>query len=250
MKHMIEKIKAPFMSSINKERVVFLFVCFFLAIFLVRYHLFSCKKEREFDSALRIETTKSGKIQTEKDILVLTKKELEKRNKELAKELEDQKGQVIYITQIKTVIVRDTQYLTNTLIEYPDGSKGLKWGYDTIFSPGNTRALAGESRFRINESGITPLETIISKDEFGINIITGFKEREKQIEIFVRSDYPGFKVSSIEGAVIDPRKSEVLKSYFPPKKWGLGPQVGATMTREGNISPYIGLGLSYNLIRF
>jgi hypothetical protein len=84
----------------------------------------------------------------------------------------------------------------------------------------------------------------------GIKFYTGIKERERQIEIFVRSDYPGFSVSSIEGALIDPRKSEVIRSYFPPKKWGLGPQVGGTISREGKISPYLGIGLSYNFIRF
>jgi hypothetical protein len=250
MKHVIEKIKAPFMSRINKERVVFLSIILFLsALFVGEFYTFSGEK-REFNAALRMETTKSGKLQAEKDILVLSKEDLETQNKALSDELKDQKGQVIYITQVETRIVTDTQYLTNTLVEYPDGAFGLRWGYDTTFSPGNSRALEGVSKFKINELGVFPLTTEVTKDEFGINIITGIKEREKQIEIFVRSDYPGFKVSSIEGAVIDPHKSEVLKSYFPPKKWGLGPQVGATMTREGRVSPYIGLGLSYNLIRF
>jgi hypothetical protein len=238
------------MSRINKERVVFLSIIIFLVLNLTRTYFSLNSGKRAYEEALRVEATKSGKLQFEKDVLVLSEKDLKEKNDSLYNEVKDQKGQVIFITDVRTVIETDTQYLTNTLIEYPDASFGLKWGYDTTFSPGNYRSLAGESKFRVTQTGVSPLSTEVTKDVMGMKFYTGIKEREGQIEIFVRSDYPGFSVSSIEGALIDPRKSEVIRSHFPPKKWGLGAQVGGTMNREGKIVPYIGVGLSYNFIRF
>lgn len=35
-----------------------------------------------------------------------------------------------------------------------------------------------------------------------------------------------------------------------PKPWGIGLQVGATTTDFKEVKPYIGIGISYNLIRF
>ena len=56
---------------------------------------------------------------------------------------------------------------------------------------------------------------------------TGFTEnKDGLLEIFVKSDYPGFKVSKLDGALIDPKKSNVLKKYFPEKRWGLGVYCG------------------------
>lgn len=36
----------------------------------------------------------------------------------------------------------------------------------------------------------------------------------------------------------------------PPKRWGLGIQVGYGITLDGRPQPYIGIGLSYNFLRF
>jgi len=35
-----------------------------------------------------------------------------------------------------------------------------------------------------------------------------------------------------------------------PKRWGLGVQVGYGITTSGDVKPYLGVGLSYNLVRF
>jgi len=43
---------------------------------------------------------------------------------------------------------------------------------------------------------------------------------------------------------------EALKQAKKPKRFGLGVQAGATLDKKINPTPYIGIGLSYNLIRF
>lgn len=36
----------------------------------------------------------------------------------------------------------------------------------------------------------------------------------------------------------------------PPKRWGLGIQAGYGINTSGQVRPYIGIGISYNLLRF
>lgn len=40
------------------------------------------------------------------------------------------------------------------------------------------------------------------------------------------------------------------KVYQKPKKWGIGVSIGAGLDRNFEITPYIGIGIQYNLIRF
>lgn len=44
---------------------------------------------------------------------------------------------------------------------------------------------------------------------------------------------------------------DVLITKTPrPKRWGLGVQVGYGINTSGDVKPYIGVGVSYNLLRF
>lgn len=49
-----------------------------------------------------------------------------------------------------------------------------------------------------------------------------------------------------------PREVVTIKDYQKPKRWGVGIQVGYGMTLKGqpHFSPYIGVGISYNLFSF
>ena len=95
----------------------------------------------------------------------------------------------------------------------------------------------------------------ITTDELGISLTTGLTENGDFLEIFVKSTYPGFTPTSINGSLIDPTKSEVIKKYFPPKKWAIGVFVGYGVyfdpmnIRVGN-GLQIGLGLQYNILQW
>jgi hypothetical protein len=92
----------------------------------------------------------------------------------------------------------------------------------------------------------------------GFSFVTGLREKDKALEIFVTPKYPGMTVTQIEGAVIDPYKSDVLKKMFPNKKFSLGPYVGVGVGAGVGLNGKpifgpvfnIGVGLQYSIIKF
>jgi len=83
-----------------------------------------------------------------------------------------------------------------------------------------------------------------------MHLVTGLTEEDKKLKIFIRSDFPGFSITKLDGAIIDPQKSDIIKSFFPKKKWGIGPSI--TLGLDNNLKPAISVGISvsYNIINF
>lgn len=207
--------------------------------------------------SVRVSKNKNGDLEYSKNILVSEKNDLKSLNKDLSNELEKEKGKIFEITKFVNTITIDTLYLTNTVIKYNDGSNGLKWTYDTIYDSENERHLAGVSNFIIDTNGyIIPLATLITTDDIKFNIITGLRESNGNIEVFVRSNYPNFVTNDLSSAIIDPHKHPVLKKFTKPKRWGIGPYGGFGLGT--NIFPHtnigvgfsFGIGIQYSFIRF
>lgn len=212
------------------------------------------------NDTVRVEKDKLNREVYVKRTLLATNKNLEGLNSSLSSEVKSLKGKVIYLQSSKTKIEVDTQYIDNYITVYPDNKYSLDWKFDTTYSEGNYRRFSGNSFFRIEKDtdSIIPGKTRINHDEMGFSFITGLREKDKSLEIFVTPKYPGMKVTEIEGAVIDPSKSVLLKKMFPEKRWGIGPQIGIGIGGGYNINGtpafgpmiYFGLGANYSLIRF
>ena len=195
-----------------------------------------------------------------KKILIADKKSLEKLNKDLKDELDKQKGKVIVIKKVVTETKIDTHYINNYLTAYGNNLFSLDWKYDSTFSINNYRKFSGKSFFVIDtiNNKVFPGKTRIDQDEIGFSFVTGIREKDKSLEIFVTPKYPGMKITEIDGAFIDPYKSDVLKNIFPNKKWSVGPYIGVGMGAgyglNGNaiVGPVlnIGLGIQYSWFKF
>jgi hypothetical protein len=215
------------------------------------------QNNRALSDSVRYEKTKSGKLEAVKNILIADKKDLADLNAELAKELKEEKGKVKEIYKFITIIKHDTIYIPTYLIKYADGSNGLIWQHDTIYNKDNERHLAGVSRFKVDSLGtITPMGTLITRDDIMFSLVTGLKENGDNIEIFIRSDYPGFKALKIDGAIIDPKKHPVVKKFTKQKRFGIGPYVGIGLgintipnTNVG-VGLQMGIGIHYDIIKF
>lgn len=211
------------------------------------------------NDTVRVVKNKAGELQSQKSILIADKDNLSNLNAELGDELKKQKGTVVYLQ--KTVIELKNQPPTNihtTDYVYPDGRRSLKWTYDTTYSVGNSRSLAGESFFRIDtiKSAFTvkPLLTNITTDGMKIKLITGLKKDKDKYEIFIKSDYPGFTVTELDGAFI-PTNDPIFGSPPKPKRFGLGVNLGPgiyynLINKNINIGVGIQIGLQYNFLKF
>jgi uncharacterized protein DUF6808 len=71
------------------------------------------------------------------------------------------------------------------------------------------------------------LNKVIDNNSSALNVIVALKEKEAALKV--------------ESAVLVERNKRI-------KRWGIGAQAGATY--DGETKPYIGVGISYNLIRF
>jgi len=209
---------------------------------------------------VRIQKNKAGEATYVRKTLLADKKSLEKLNKDLKDELDKQKGKVIVIERVVTETKVDTQYVNNYLSSYGNNKFSLDWKYDSTFSVNNYRKFSGKSFFIVDtiNNKVLPGITRIDQDEMGFSFVTGLREKDKALEIFVTPKYPGMTVTQIEGAVIDPYKSEVLKKMFPNKKFSVGPYVGVGIGAGVGLngSPIfgpvfnIGVGLQYSIIKF
>ena len=209
---------------------------------------------------VRLQKNKEGEDMYVRKTLLASKKNLEDLNKNLADELKRIKGDVIVIHDVETVVKTDTQYVNNYLTVYPDGSYSLDWKFDTTFSVNNYRKFSGDSFFKIDSTTnkVIPGTTRINEDEMGFSFVTGLREKDKSLEIFVTPKYPGMKITDIEGAIIDPYKSTVLKNMFPNKKFSVGPYVGVGLGAGYGLNGKpiagamfnIGVGIQYSIIKF
>jgi hypothetical protein len=83
-------------------------------------------------------------------------------------------------------------------------------------------------------------------DKVYTDLVIGKTLKNDKLELFVSSSNSGLVVDKLEGSVIDLKAYQTL---LPKKRFSIGLQVGYGFTMYG-LSPYIGIGGSYNLIKF
>jgi hypothetical protein len=258
----------------NKFRNILIGVIILLLIIVgVLYKLNSNKNvdleiykqnQSALNDSVRVSKNKVGDLEFSKNILIADKNTLEKLNKELYDEFKKEKGKVSELSSLIASIKskpNDTIKIPSDLITYPNGDRGLAWKYDTIFNNKNYRKVEGVSKFKINFSNLTyeiiPLSTEITKFDLGFNIIQGLRENKNgEVEMFVRSDHPGFEVNDLNSMVISPDKNPILKKFSKSskqKRFGFGFYGGYGLNINNStvlLAPQFGVGFNYSLFNF
>ena len=81
---------------------------------------------------------------------------------------------------------KDTVTIMNTVTKFADGTYGLKWNYDTLFDANNGRHIKGVSKFKLLEDSVIGLNTTLEKDIIQLKLVTGLKEVNDNVEIFIK----------------------------------------------------------------
>ncbi len=250
-------------NKINIILIILVLITSLVIIFLINKNddlrvenNISKQNEKALKDVIRVSKNKIGDLEYSKNILISEKDNLKNLNEDLDKELKKEKGKVFQLTKyvIKLEKEKDTITVTNELVIYPEGVNGLKWEYKKLYNHENFREIAGVSKFTIDSLGlIKPLETEITKDLFVFNIIQGLREKGDNLEMFVRSDYPGFELRDLNSVLIDPKNHPAVKKFTKKKKFGISLYTGYGGTVINNtviITPQGGVGLTYDLIQF
>lgn len=190
-------------------------------------------------------TNKKGENYVAKDVFMQATADLKKQNAEIYKEFKSLKENPLVITKYSTKFKIDTVYAESQEITKKDtGSFDLKWK-----SP--------ENKY-YSFSGVTNVQKDFSKFNTQIynftsnaNLTSDLVEKNGQFTIMVKSDNPYLNINNINGTVLDLRKNKTIKKMFPQKKFGIGPIVGYGYDfKESKFAPFIGIGVSYNLLKF
>lgn len=209
--------------------------------------------------SVRTEKNRNGELISVKKTLLADKGNLEILNKDLSEEVKKLKGVIVSIQKIGGIIKSDPITITNNVVKYRDGVYGLSWNYDTVYTPGNFRRFSGETSVLVDSlRNISSLGTRINRDELGLTLVTGLREKNGSLEIYVDPQYPGMTITRIDGAIIEPQKSEVIKKYFPQKKWSVGPTLGVGVSAGYGVTgkpifgPTVtfGVGITYGVFKF
>jgi hypothetical protein len=195
-----------------------------------------------------------------KDNYVLDKlEELEKYDKQLAKQLENVKGDVL--AAIKTEAKTDLGGLTlpnELLVLNPTTNYyGLRFNKNYI-DPGFEAKLSGISKFYVtpnnltNKWTITPDSTQIDTLSSNIKITYGFKELNDKYQVFAISQSKKITFTDLTGGYFI--NKQIVPPNKVPKRWGIGPYVGYGVTISGSNPAHFGfnagVGVHYDIFQF
>lgn len=205
------------------------------------------------NDSIRVIKDRQGKDEYNKlAYLTNSVKALEKLNTELSTEVRSIKGNVTTIIQGQVKIVeKPVPFVVKA--ELIDSNVIARFNYDSIYSPGNFRKLSGHTSVDLRTGKASGQK---EQDEIGIKFVTGIKNLDKgKPEIFLKSDYPGFTVTALDGAVLDPKlftPKNKVPLITPTLFVGWTPINTNSSTGIVHMQPAqfsAGIGLGFNLLK-
>jgi len=200
---------------------------------------------------IRITKSKNGLIEYNKlSFITKTLDELKKANNDLAKEVEETKGKVVFISKQEYKIIHDTIIIPSTY-QVKDGVVLIASRYDTTYSKGNSRSLAINTQYNEKDSSV---KAQVTKDEISFSAVTGLKKIDNGYEIFVRPQYPNMILTDLQGAYVGDIYKETYKRQ---PLLTLGFHIGYTpftydlKTKKGDLNLNrlgAGIGANFNLL--
>lgn len=209
------------LSFVKTNRTLLLVIAGFLLISLQQ-----CANNRDLRKQIAVanhninalnDTIRVTKDRQDRDeynkLALLTDKlsNLEKLNADLVKEVKAVKGKVSTIITGE-VVVKEVEKPVPFLVkgELVDSTITTNFAFDTIYNPGNWRKIKGFTKYNLR-NGVADGQ--LTQSDFGMKFTTGIKNLDKgKPEIFLKSDYPGFSVTALDGAVLDPKLFQKSKT--------------------------------------
>ena len=243
-----------FLTNLNPSILVVLLIsatAFFMVALFKYSHLEKEKNKIVYvlNDTIEQYKNKANEEYIAKNTYVVEIDDLKKSNKELSEEIIKLKDSPIVVTKTEIVYVHDTIYArTDSISEY-EGEKIFHWSAkDSTFLH-----IAGVTSIKDDGNSV---ETTVSEVGMSTNLTVNLIETDdNQLKTIVKSDNPYMTINNINSAVLDPSSSKVLKSYFKPKKFGIGPYIGAGVSvnpTSGQVylAPSVGIAVHYDILQF
>jgi hypothetical protein len=254
-----------------------------LIVVLLLFAVGECKRivdqNREIDihkqnqsaltDSLKYERNRNGDLVISIDGYIATVKDLKELNKNLAIEVQQQKGKVISLNTVVLRLRQDSSMLSKAL----DKANKIIGSFHQIDK--DTYEATWTLPYRYDKNPKDSLNydifkgktivSVISKDPLelrhkdtyllsrssSIYLVWGQKFEGKKLRIFVESPYPGLSAANMQGVLIDP---STWPNVIPDKKrhWFTGFGVGPNISAGWNVlqakpAVTIGIGLHYTI---
>lgn len=212
------------------------------------------QNEVALTDSIQIIQSENGGLIAQKAVLVKDKEALQKANSGLANEVKRLKksgvnGDIQTITDIGATLGSKEDQIVEAQVVYisPEGDVRLSLELDTIYDERNSRHLAGYVEFYIDSMKVENVRAVLTEDQINIALSTGLVKDEDGIyRIYVQSDYPGFNVTHLDGAILEPKMLKELG--LQEDAWIIGPHVGYGFgPGQDRATPFVGVGVTYNL---
>lgn len=152
-------------------------------------------------------------------------KDLKKYNDELYSEVKNLKDNPIIITKIKTETKYKDRIIKDTVTIDTFGNYTFNMNYQDQWL-----SISGRSTLNVESMiGTTKFDHISVPNNITIDLI----EKDKQLSFIAKSDNPYCQINSLNGSILSPENSDVIKNRFD-KKWVVVLGVGPTLSVYNN----------------
>lgn len=204
------------------------------------------------DSVTREFNKKAGVWESQKAAYVLELKDLKLYNEGLYDTIKKLKGKIAFLISTQGKIDLGGITIDNKLVQLKNVNHyGLDWGY-TYEDPGLIQVLKGQSRFyaipdrNTMKWNLKADSTFIDTNKTIVKVMYGFRELDKQWQVFAVSASPKIIFTDLTGGyfIDKPLPTPPVK----PKRWGFGPYIGIGLNTDLNLAnPRFGWSLGFSL---
>jgi len=170
-----------------------------------------------YNDSIQVLTNKSGELYSRVNYYQISEKELKQVNSDLYKEVNKLKDKPLTIETVTS---------SATIKNIKLNVKGDSMSKDSVYSKGNSISIL------IKDDTLKSLR-------MNTKLYLSTTERNGKLSINARSDFPNLVFTDIEGYNLNPMPTK-------PKRFGIGAIVGVNY--NGKLT--VGIGVSYNIIRF
>lgn len=200
---------------------------------------------REYRDSVAMYVNKYDEVYAMNNAYIADMATIKRENEELYNELKSLKDNPVIVTKVQTKYVMDTVYIEPELTA--DTATGDF--FSNIVYQDDWNSFAG----RFNGNIYTGASMFsLDKMEFNCSLTTDLIERNGKLYFITKVDNPYLHINDIDGYLVSPEKSKVLKKQFN-KPWGVMIGVGCTATVYDNkvlLWPGLHLTLGYKILSF
>lgn len=252
-----------------------------LAIFLIILLANQCKRTSDLkrdniianqnvlaaDSAMNVYKNKNGALTAEKNVWILTEKQLKEKNSELYALSKEQSGKLISLNNVIFRLRQDTTLLHDSIkylhsiigeAQYMENNNwNLPWELSYKWDDDNYDIFKGHTLVHVDTltNNVKHLDTKMDFRESQIDLTFGEKVVDGKYNVYITTKYPGLSTASMQGVFIDPNSNKYIKDLMKKKHWFTGFSISVGLTPGYDIinqkpAFVVGPTIGYNIFQW